>query len=1014
MLSDPFGAMEGNGLRETIQSMKYYQDNPSSLPSSITLTGESHRRTQDWATDASHLHRHNQEDSGNPGSRTADDSDSYVGIRNIHIVRSGESGYAVANIYNNYREGPIRAGDRFDKFTWSGDVYVGADVTVESGATLTIANGATVYFLSPKTPDGTDSNGRAEIIVRAGGALNAGHGVTFRSTEEEHTDSDGDRVKGAIENHGLTIDPGANATLGGLTIHSGTHTFSGKATINGDLSVGDPSIIADADRPPAKLKIKARSEFVVASKSDANNLGSHPNLVEILVQKGSTLQAKRLTVGPLRPNYEAHWHGFTVEGALKFANGVTLKSGLHCINREGRGAISYPGGGRVTMTNCGVISGRRAALVKENSTPRIDSYSVTPLLAQFGPGRWTLTGDDAGPFSFSSGRLSVTTAFDYERAEDEGGDNVYNPNIRYSVGQVWSPSGYLELNQEVAVEVSNVEETDAPEPPTVTVDAGVSKPNHGVFLRLAGDRGNRIATAQWRVSYVGPDGEKTWLPGNEGGTWTEEDIPEELVSDWEKEITWTVFALRRYTVEARVANAGGYSGVTEYILPAVEPEALTVTGPTHVLYWTDNKDPVGTYTALGSDGNRVPYVSWSAEVTNDQAARGFEINSGVLKFERENEDNDGDGEPDPNGVPMDLSLINFQNRPLVRVTADSPLHNAAYVDVDIEIRENHIGEITLTNNDPPRATISMRATLYDRDNLRNLKWSWHKVNAATQQETEIYDGTTNQTVKDSYEPTAEDVGFLIRVTAHYNDAHSSDIDLPHTTAAVEAEPPTIEFARPGTVKVEGLVGENADTPRVGTRIEASLEDPNDPTSIRWSWDKVNPVTNVTTPIPNDNNSSRYKPKTEDLGFKLKVTATYDDRYAVNEEASYTTTRAVVPDNTPTAPNGSIVLEGVGPPRVNQEITARVEDRDGVRNELWSWNVVGASSSSTRREVGGHAFTPGSNDEGRRILVTVVYDDRHSTGITLRKTTEPVAPVVTLPPDDNHNPTIDWNAVRLRG
>ena len=180
----------------------------------------------------------------------------------------------------------------------------------------------------------------------------------------------------------------------------------------------------------------------------------------------------------------------------------------------------------------------------------------------------------------------------------------------------------------------------------------------------------------------------------------------------------------------------------------------------------------------------------------------------------------------------------------VYVKATSPVHTTDTLGVVVTYRINQEGSIALTFSDPPRIGTEMTASLSDTDNAQNVKWSWHRVDATDDSDVElIYDGEVQTTVENTYTPvSATDLGHRVRVTAHYDDDHSNDIDLSETTVAVVEEVGE-EFAaaEDGTATLE--LEEGTTLPRVNYKITASLEDANYDYSRdggrSWAWERIN-------------------------------------------------------------------------------------------------------------------------------------------------------------------------------
>ena len=340
--SDPFGAVqevstgdnlvEANGLRSTIESMASYQGeedpevaNRMALPDYMQLVGPApgrnwpaHRVTPDWATDESHFARPPSRTDAN-GNRVGDDDPLHVALRNI-VVNRGTDPHAFVNIFHGYWEGTLT-----QSATWSGDVYVGGDLIVPDGITLTIGNGTTVHFLKPRASD-VNSNEIAEIVVRDRGTLDIGTDVTFTSAHERKNESD-EAEDREDEDHGLIVEDGGIVTIEGLTFYDGTHTLSGPVTVGGDLVVGDGT-------NAATLRLEAGTEVRFAS-TDAESDGQDDARVELIVENGGVLQAGAGEI-IFRSSSDSpsasDWYGIRVEsGGSADLSGATIQDAHRCV-----------------------------------------------------------------------------------------------------------------------------------------------------------------------------------------------------------------------------------------------------------------------------------------------------------------------------------------------------------------------------------------------------------------------------------------------------------------------------------------------------------------------------------------------------------------------------------------------------------------------------------------------------------------------------------------------------------
>ena len=178
-LSDPFGATWA--ARTDDPEGKEVQRDVQHLP----ITG---------ATDATHLNRN----TGNPG----DPGDDHIALRNIRLSEGGD--HALVDIYLNYWSGPLTHNQ-----TWSGTVYVGGDVTVPEGTTLTIESGTVVKLAGSGDTMGTGhSTTKAEMLVY--GNLIA-EGVTFTAAAAGQT-------WGGLVFYGDAVNHTTTSVLTGCTI----------------------------------------------------------------------------------------------------------------------------------------------------------------------------------------------------------------------------------------------------------------------------------------------------------------------------------------------------------------------------------------------------------------------------------------------------------------------------------------------------------------------------------------------------------------------------------------------------------------------------------------------------------------------------------------------------------------------------------------------------------------------------------------------------------------------------
>ena len=185
-VSDPFDALEGNGL------------------TGQTLWGSAHRPVVKAADDDQLLRA--MPNRRGPKKIRMLNPPTQVAVRNIRVQRDDPSPHALVDVYFNHWAGRINKGTSQEPSdptpTWEKVVYVGGDVTIEDGTTVTIADNAQVLFLAPgpddaRRPDRADCRGQGRADggqgghVRVGGLRPGAHG--------QARDPRGDRGHGDAE-----------------------------------------------------------------------------------------------------------------------------------------------------------------------------------------------------------------------------------------------------------------------------------------------------------------------------------------------------------------------------------------------------------------------------------------------------------------------------------------------------------------------------------------------------------------------------------------------------------------------------------------------------------------------------------------------------------------------------------------------------------------------------------------------------------------------------------------------
>ena len=138
---------------------------------------------------------------------------------------------------------------------------------------------------------------------------------------------------------------------------------------------------------------------------------------------------------------------------------------------------------------------------------------------------------------------------------------------------------------------------------------------------------------------------------------------------------------------------------------------------------------------------------------------------------------------------------------------------------------------------PPRggtgleeASVEIEVELDDPDNPTNITWQWQRADAEAGPYTDI-PGATSAT----YSPTTDDAGKWLRAVATYDDD--------------EGNGQTAMWTAPFAAKVGIVTLTNDDPPRVGVEMEATLSDPDSPSTVEWQWQYAAASGRLQVPIP---------------------------------------------------------------------------------------------------------------------------------------------------------------------
>ena len=954
-ISDPFGAVEevaqvegaggveANGLRQTILSMELYKDPTNTLSESyIRLDGEESRVTQDWATDASHFTK--------PPRGTALDDPLRIGLRNIVVKRltGGDKarGHAVLNVYTDYWEGDITESTTWD----AANIYVGADLTVKSGVTLTINSNTVVHFLNPRTSTGfsatnshgTDGNGtgHSELIIE--GTLNVSPGVKFRSMRELKNAPPGGNEK---EEHGTYVMSGGRATFEGLTIDDGTHYMyvhpSGELVFNGDLVIDDQT----AGINPGAVKFH-RSDHAsdavtvrVANKGDSSSGAPNAGLVDFVINKTGSLDASNDLIRPVTDTSDRGAWGSIRIGATGqlVLTGVTMRDGTRCLWNDSPSNVTV---GSSTFTNCGMLTNVYSLLsVMEGSASDVATFGVRSPLST-GTTAWSISATgDASQFNLGGSSGTLTLKPGDEGPDFEMPDNMDN-RYRFLVKAVTSTAT---ISDYVTVEITDDASDGHPPIPILRKDAGFTNSSARMKIQLGGAQATSplVSILFLKVTSQDCHGEDArqhtpapplvWHNRNVAHWLADPNDDDDDYDRWFNPGETETFSMspgRTYMMQARVGTCTEsddcqgdrgtgvdasdideshylWSGVTKWKF-STPPVPIVVEGESSTDYWTDWTQAVGQYSV--SEGTcAASSVDWTLS------------NNGSGYFAIDAEGN--------------LTLTDAPNTPLgihrVQVVATIGRQSTSF-DVSVNLRRNTPGTVTLTADDPPRVNSILTATLEDHDGMENVSWRWY---SAYQDDPfqEIFDDDETEhtfTLKDSH------IGNRVIAKATYDDAHKK------RATAHSAPSDYIQAAlTPPPTDVTGTLSASPNPPVATQTLTITLTDPDirerDPAPT-WTWTLV-PDTGpeqVLTSVT----SNEYRVPAANVGDQLRVSVTYTD--AFNTHTLETTTEAVVAAP-PTDVTGTLSYSP-NPPVATKDLTFTLTDPDIRERDpapTWTWTLV---------------------------------------------------------------------------
>ena len=531
----------------------------------------------------------------------------------------------------------------------------------------------------------------------------------------------------------------------------------------------------------------------------------------------------------------------------------------------------------VTLTNVDeppAITGGETLTFDENTetTTILQTYSASDPEGVTSISSWSLGGTDAGDFEISStGGLTFRNVPDFERAADSGANNEYNVQVRATDDATPPKTGRFE----VTVTVNDVNEA-----PTVSGDDTLSYPENTATTRAldrytAADPERRPVT--WSVSGTDADAFRIDTSGNlyfDGIP--DHDAPGDSGGNnvYDIRVVATDDGNLRDGTPSSLGRLSASFDVAVTVTPVDEPPDIS--GTTTINNYPENgTGNVAAYTATDPEGDS--NITW----TLGGPDRGdFTIAGGVLQFA---------------GVPD-------YERPV-----DSGGNNHYEVTVQAADSNNRRGtrhvDVIVTNVDEP-PEVTGPETVDD-----------FPENSSTGRQVGRYTATDPEgvTVTLSLSSGGSDFTLGSNGTVTFNESpdYEARSSYSFTVRAAAGSGTVNTVNKPATVNIQnieepGAVTLSAVQPQEGIALTATLEDDDGPSGTAWQWYRTSSRGSAGTALTGET-SNTYTPVGDDVGFYLRVVATYDDPHGDDKTVAAVAanrTLAVNPDNVrPEFPTG---------------------------------------------------------------------------------------------------------------
>ncbi|WP_419944990.1 cadherin domain-containing protein [Candidatus Poriferisodalis sp.] len=338
-----------------------------------------------------------------------------------------------------------------------------------------------------------------------------------------------------------------------------------------------------------------------------------------------------------------------------------------------------------------------------------------------------------------------------------------------------------------------------------------------------------------------------------------------------------------YAVTVRAFDGASHGTVDVTVTVTDVDEAPVVSGPSTLGYAEGRTDAVATYAAVDPEGED---VEWSL-TGRDSSSLVIDADSGVLGFSSPPDFDSGSGDSYEvtvracDGVANGVALCGTLDV-LVRVTDvdELPQMSGPAVISWEENRDATVGSYSAV--DPEGVTVTWSLAGADRDDF----------------EIDEAGGALRFAVPPDHENPVDanrDNVYAVTVRAFDGASHGT-VDVTVTVTDVDEQ---------------GVLELSNDRPGVGTAVSAVLREPDrGVTAVQWAWERASdPMSANAWTVIDGASGSSYRPVEADLGFWLRVTATYKDRFSPADPAPADKTLRIE-----TAGPVQLVADPVPPPR----------------------------------------------------------------------------------------------------